>query len=51
MDSYYKESAQDRGKEARERREINDFMQQEDVQMIFEQFDMSLKHMFKFYAS
>ena len=51
MDSYYKESAQDRGKEGRERREINEFIQQDEVQSIFDQFEVSLKHMFRFYAS
>lgn len=51
MDSYLKESAQDRGKEQRERKQINDFMGQEEVQNIFYRYDQALKHMFKFYAS
>ena len=51
MEDYIKESVQDREKEKEERRSIQDFIKQPDVAKVFEVYDRSLFHMFKFYAS
>jgi hypothetical protein len=51
MEQHVKETAPDRGKEQNERRMINEFLQNDEVQTIFYRFEQSLRHMYKFYAS
>ncbi|TNV72993.1 hypothetical protein FGO68_gene7502 [Halteria grandinella] len=51
MEQHVKETAPDRGKEQRERKQINDFLSQEEVQQILYRFEPAMKQMFKFYAS
>lgn len=51
MEQHVKETAPDRGKEQKERKQIIEFLQQEEVQATFYRFDQALRQMFKFYAS
>lgn len=51
METFIKESQQDRIKEHEERLQINEFIKQQDVENIFALYEKSLRHMFKFYAS
>lgn len=51
MEAHIKEIAPDRGKEQRERAQINEFMNQEEVLSIFYRYEPALRQMFKFYAS
>jgi len=51
MEDYISSTKQDRHKELDERKQINDFYDQQDVQHVFALYDKSLHHLYKFYAS
>ena len=51
MENFIREHQQDRHKEEEERRGINDFIHQHDVESTFGLYDKSLHYMYKFYAS
>lgn len=51
MENFIKENQQDRVREQEDRKQINEFIKQPDVENVFSLFDKSLKQMYKFYAS
>ena len=51
MTQYIEDSKVDRDQEKRERSDVNDFLAQQDVQDVFNNYDKQLQVMFKFYAA
>lgn len=51
MEGFIKEHQQDKEKEKEERKSINDFLNQHDVESVFALYDKSLHYMYKFYSS
>ena len=52
MEQFMREHHEDRGKEQEERRQINEFLKQPEVEEVLDQkYERALRHMYKFYAS
>ena len=51
MEQFIKDNQQEKGKEHEERKQIDEFMKQGDVEGIFALYDKQLRQMYKFYAS